>query len=174
VTGERPLVLATVGTDHHPFDRLLRWLHAWPQREIGDVDVLVQSGKSQSIRGLDCRPYLTVEELTAAVERAAVVVCHGGPATIMQARHAGHVPIVVPRRPELGEHVDGHQVRFASWMAKQGQIVVAATEASLHAALDHALDEPEAFRASPACVDEDDTCARFGKLVDELVRYRPR
>lgn len=165
------LVLVTVGTDHHPFDRLVRWAASWRRP---DVDVLVQSGTSTPVDGLDCRPFLTVDELDDAVARAAAVVCHGGPGTIMQARHAGRLPIVVPRRPELGEHVDGHQVRFAAWMAERGQIVVPATETDLHDTLDTALADPDSFRLRAGDGGVEEASARFGRMVDELVRYRPR
>ncbi len=52
-----------------------------------------------------------LEELLA---QATVVVCHGGPGTVTEARDAGHVPLCMPRDPELGEHVDDHQQRFAA------------------------------------------------------------
>ena len=32
-----PLLLVTVGTDHHPFDRLIRWADAWLAAEGGDI-----------------------------------------------------------------------------------------------------------------------------------------
>ena len=36
----------------------------------------------------------------------------------------GKVPIVVPRRPTLGEHVDGHQLRFVARMQEEGRCIV--------------------------------------------------
>ncbi|MGH3659367.1 MAG: glycosyltransferase, partial [Micromonosporaceae bacterium] len=38
-----PLVLVTVGTDHHPFDRLVGWADQWAA-DRGHVRVLVQHG----------------------------------------------------------------------------------------------------------------------------------
>jgi UDP-N-acetylglucosamine transferase subunit ALG13 len=170
--GERPLVLCTVGTDFHPFDRLIQWLGSW-QPAADEVDILVQSGTSRPVPGLRCRSYMTVEEMDAAIAVAVAVVCHGGPATIMQARHAGLVPLVVPRRPELGEHVDGHQLRFTSWMAKRAQVVCVESEVELHTALDKAVaSPPERFAATDAAVRE--VSERFGALVDGVAPYRPR
>jgi UDP-N-acetylglucosamine transferase subunit ALG13 len=160
-------VVVSVGTDHHPFDRLLAWMRSWPQPEA--VDVLVQTGETPPIEGLDCRAYLTPDELDAAMDRAIAVVCHGGPGTILQARHAGHLPVVVPRRSALGEHVDDHQVRFARWMADRGQVVVAEDEAALHAVLDAAVIDPSSRRITPDVDPQDDVAARFGDLVDVLV-----
>ena len=41
------------------------------------------------------------------------------------ARAGGHLPILVPRDPALGEHVDGHQMRFAGWVESKGLATVA-------------------------------------------------
>jgi len=35
----------------------------------------------------------------------------------------GKMPIVVPRRKEFGEHVDNHQVKFASMLAQKKRIL---------------------------------------------------
>lgn len=167
-----PLVLVTVGTDHHPFDRVVRWVASWPGQER--VRLVVQSGTSATVPGLDCRPQLPAGELDRLVAEAAVVVCHGGPGSVLQARAAGRLPIVVPRRPELGEHVDDHQVRFASWVADRGLAVVAHDEAALHAALDRALAEPAAFAVELDGTDRSEVAARFGDLVEALVRNAAR
>jgi UDP-N-acetylglucosamine transferase subunit ALG13 len=168
---DAPLVFVSVGTDHHPFDRLLQWMAAWD----GEARVLVQSGATAPVAGIECRDFLPAPEMDAVMAEAAAVVGHGGPGTIMQARAAGHLPIVVPRRPELGEHVDGHQVRFATWMAARGHVVVVETDEELHSTLDRVVAHPESFRLpSVADDDTDEISRRFGVLVDSLARYRPR
>ena len=164
------VVFVSVGTDHHPFDRLLAWVAAWD----GDADVLVQSGATTPLPGLECCDYLPAAEMDAVMAEAVAVVCHGGPGTIMQARAAGHLPVVVPRRPEHGEHVDGHQVRFATWMANKGHVVVADTADELHATLDRALADPMPFRVAGGPGGAEDVSRRFGALVDSVARYRPR
>ena len=67
------------------------------------------------------------------------MVTHGGPATIMEARAAGHLPVAVPRRPDLGEMVDGHQLRFARKLRAEGLAVVCETEEEFRSALDRAI-----------------------------------
>ena len=59
---------------------------------------------------------------------ARVVVCHGGPGTIMLAATLGKMPIVMPRSSALGEHVDDHQVAFCKRIAADGAILLATTE----------------------------------------------
>ena len=165
------MIFVSVGTDHHPFDRLLRWMAAWP----GEVRVVVQSGATTPVAGIECRDFMVAAEMDALMAEASAVVCHGGPGTIMQARAAGQLPIVVPRRPEHGEHVDGHQVRFAAWMSAKGHVVVADTAAELHATLDRALADPSSFRVATDVEDRvEQVSRRFGALVDSVVGYRPR
>src|SRR5205085_2078819 len=111
---------------------------------------------------------------TAAMRDAVAVVCHGGPATICQARAVGHVPIVVPRRSSLGEHVDDHQVRFGSWMADRGTITLVLSEVELREALDKALADPTSVRIPPGEEPGVDASALFGDLVDVVTRPRQR
>jgi UDP-N-acetylglucosamine transferase subunit ALG13 len=108
-------------------------------------------------------------DLHAALAAADAVVCHGGPATIADARQAGRVPIVLPRDPTLDEHVDDHQQRFARWMAERGQVELATSEPHLHKALDLAMVDPAAFRCDTGSAAVDVVAGRFGDLVDGLL-----
>ena len=162
------LALLTVGTDHHRFDRLIQWVEAWAVRNPAALEWVVQTGSSTPPRSLPSSMYLPQAALRTAMARAVAVVCGAGPATIMEARQAGIVPIVVPRRPELREHVDGHQVRFAPRVAESGQIVLAGTEQDLHGLLDRAVSDPAAFRAAGPAADGGEAVQRFATLVSGL------
>ncbi|MGB3763551.1 MAG: glycosyltransferase [Ornithinimicrobium sp.] len=117
------LVLAVLGTDHHPFDRLISWMDA-AATQHPDVRFVVQHGASRPPSVAEGADYLTHDLLVEMLAMADVVVCHGGPGTITDARGAGHRPICVPRDPALGEHVDGHQRRFASVVGPAGLVEV--------------------------------------------------
>jgi UDP-N-acetylglucosamine transferase subunit ALG13 len=171
---EAPLVVVTVGTDHHRFDRLIRWMDHWYSLQSGEIRVVAQTGTAQQSRVFRCEPYLAPGDLEEAVGAATAVVSHGGPATIMGVRSLGLMPIVVARDARLDEHVDDHQQRFARWLAARGEIVLATTKAELHGRLDAALADPAAFRLADGGVDVTKiTVDRFGALVDELLG-RPR
>ena len=125
------LVLALAGTDHHPFDRLVQWMDV-AARLRDDVRFVVQHGYSPVPQVAEGHSFLPHDQMVTLMQEAAVVVCHGGPGTIMDARQAGHVPLCVPRDPRLGEHVDGHQQRFASVVGEVGLVrVVPSLEALL-------------------------------------------
>ena len=173
--GELPLLLVTVGTDHHPFDRLVRWVDAWLAGHPGRLPCLMQTGTSAPPPGAaDWQAYLEYDALQEAMASAAAVVCHGGPGTILGARQVGAVPIVVPRQHRLGEHVDDHQVAFSRRLAAEGGgIHLAETEADLHRLLDRVAADPGAFRSGPEDRATATAVREFGRLVDGLVGDRP-
>jgi UDP-N-acetylglucosamine transferase subunit ALG13 len=161
-----PLVLVTVGTDHHPFDRLIGWIDRW--EPAASVRLVVQYGTAVPPRAAHGEPFLAPDEFAVLLETADAVVCSGGPGAIMEARAAGLRPIVVPRRSALGEHVDDHQRAFADFMAGRDLVTLADDELALVAALDAVAREARAYR-----IDQDDDGAtgivRIGELIDDLV-----
>jgi UDP-N-acetylglucosamine transferase subunit ALG13 len=164
----KPLLFVTVGTDHHPFDRLMGWLDAW--LESGGkrrVRCVVQHGTSIPPSHAEASEYLPYDAMCAAMQEAAAVVCHGGPATIMLAAHAGKVPIVVPRLRTLREHVDDHQLIFARRIAGGGTIALAETEDRFQALTERALAMPSA-PAVVASSSSADALRRFEEIIDEL------
>ena len=59
------------------------------------------------------------------MQKADIIITHGGPATFMSAITNGKKPIVVPRQEKFGEHVNDHQVDFARNVAKRmGTIIL--------------------------------------------------
>lgn len=116
------MIFVATGTHHQPFERLV----IAAERLAGALDepVVLQRGSAQSAAPR-CDDHVSVEpeRFVALLRDARVVVLHGGSSSFLQARALGRVPIVVPRRPEHGEHVDDHQVRFARSVMSQARVV---------------------------------------------------
>ena len=163
-----PLVFVTVGTDHHPFARLVDWIERWSHR-APDVRIMVQYGTAPAPQSVEGRAFVEPIEFRALLEEADAIVCSGGPGAIMETRAAGLRPIVVPRHASLGEHVDDHQRSFADFMAQRDLVTLADDEPALDAALDALLTDTDVHR-----IDRDATTAsgidRIGALIDDLVR----
>jgi len=168
--GRTARVLVTVGTDHHPFDRLIGWIDRWPS--AGNVDLVVQYGTAVPPRDGRGRAFLGPEEFADLLAHADAIVCSGGPGAVMEARAAGVLPIVVPRRASLGEHVDDHQRAFAQFMAGRELVTLADDAEELYCALDTVVYRPDAFHIDPTVV-RPAGITRIGRLIDDLVSGAP-
>lgn len=171
MTDAAPLVVCLLGTDHHPFTRLVGWCDALAARRP-DLEVLVQHGHSPAPATANGQAFLAKDELSAAVARAQVAITHGGPGLISDVRAAGLVPLVVARDPGRGEHVDGHQQRFVARVSAAGLVRALDTEDAFNAEVEQALESPRGSlidhaadaRRLAASVD------RFAALVEPLMR----
>lgn len=132
------LVLVMVGTHHRPFARLVEWADRLAEE---GHDVLVQYGTSPAPRLARGVPSLTRAQMDAYSPRVGALVCQGGPSLIMEWLRRSHLPIVVPRDPVLGEHIDQHQQLFADFMLQRGWVRRADDYAGLRAALALCLTE---------------------------------
>jgi UDP-N-acetylglucosamine transferase subunit ALG13 len=168
-----PTILVMVGTDYHPFPRLVTWTDAWfAEQRAGTVECLIQHGTTPPPLHASGRDYLTRADLDDTLRRAAVVVCHGGPSTIVETRRRGLKPIVLPRSGARGEHVDDHQCRFTAAMARRGMIHLVHDEDGLREALAEALRAPLVVSHDDEGCDPSVAAARLGLLVDRLVAAR--
>lgn len=166
-------MLALAGTDHHPFDRMVQWVDAAAIRHR-DVRFVIQHGVTRAPTVAEGHAFLGHNRLVALLAEASVVVCHGGPGLILEAREAGHVPVCVPRDPRLDEHVDRHQQRFAALVGEAGVVRTVLSVEAFHDELDIAL-----VRAPGAGVDtaarrlRDAARALAATELDRLIDVRP-
>ena len=113
------MIFATVGTHQDPFERMIAGLEALPN----PADLVVQYGYARPPKGVGrAVDFMPFEEMEANFAAAEAVITHAGVGSILCARRAGHLPIVVPRFTELGEHVDDHQVELTRALAERGEV----------------------------------------------------
>lgn len=121
-------IFVTVGTTEYGFERLITRL-----AEIipAHVDAVWQTGDTD-ISGLaiDGQKVMPAVELLAEIRKADVVVTHAGAGSLANCLDLGKVPVYVPRRGPLGEHVDDHQVQLATW-AHDKRLAITVDAASL-------------------------------------------
>jgi UDP-N-acetylglucosamine transferase subunit ALG13 len=174
-----PLVFVTVGTDHHPFARLMGWVDELVVELVDrGVTWFVQHGSSMPPQLAPAAAFLCRSEMDDMMRRACAVVAHGGPSTIMESRRYGRIPIVTPRRALLGEHVDDHQLRFARRLQSAGHVLLAESRDELLHELDGVLAEPRRGLVTETRTNAHDTSSRFDELVAPLLAQqrdtRPR
>ncbi|MBW4095328.1 MAG: hypothetical protein HIU81_08100 [Acidobacteria bacterium] len=162
-------IAVLVGTDRHPYTRIVDWADRWATDHPED-SVFVQHGFSQAPQVAQGRDFVTPQELSALLQGSTVAIMHGGPATISDARKAGHLPIVVPRDPQFGEHVDDHQQRFSRWAQERQLVTCIESTSELNAQLTQLSQTPTGTRLG---VDgENSELAQTAHRLQELLEQR--
>jgi UDP-N-acetylglucosamine transferase subunit ALG13 len=162
------LVVVSVGTDHHPFERLVTWSREWAIANP-TYRVVVQRGTVVAPEGVESHDLVPHDELRRLFASSTAVVSHGGPSTVMDARMAGRLPIVVPRDDSLGEHIDDHQMRFARHLARHGLARCATTRDEFFALLAEAIARPQEFRIARQELEAASGVVKLGGVLDELL-----
>ena len=125
------MIFLTVGTVL-PFDRLVKAVDEAVKAGLAGGEVFAQIGAG----GYRPRHMDWVETLDRAAfedyaDRADRLVGHAGIGTIVAALGARKPLLVMPRRAELGEHVNDHQLYTAREFASRGHILSAGDESEI-------------------------------------------
>jgi UDP-N-acetylglucosamine transferase subunit ALG13 len=129
------MIFITVGAQM-PFDRLVRTVDEWAARH-GRDDVFAQVGPTDfRPRYIRFEKFLDPAAFLQKVRAASVVVAHAGMGSILTALEHSKPILVMPRRGNLMETRNDHQVATAEQFKKQGRVVVAMDENELDAQLE--------------------------------------
>ncbi|MCZ3387541.1 MAG: sulfotransferase [Actinomycetia bacterium] len=158
-------ILVTVGTDFHPFGRLVSWADGFAARHP-EHEVFIQYGAARPPVNGERARLLDHAQLQTEIARADAVVCHGGPATITDIRRSGLVPVCVARDPSYHEHIDEHQLRFVQRVAGAGIVVAAPNVDALDALVGQALTR--SHDASAQGLTAPSGVRRVGELIAAL------
>ena len=120
------MIFVTVGTHEQPFNRLVQYMDEMKKNNQIEDEIVIQSGYStyepQCCTWQKLYPY---QQMLNFVEKARIVITHGGPSSFIMPLQMGKTPIVVPRKADFGEHVNNHQVDFSKAVAERmGTIIV--------------------------------------------------
>jgi len=133
------MILVTVGTQL-PFDRMIRTIDAWAARRTR-ADVFAQIGPTDyRPQNIEFVPFLDADVCRKLIATCDAVVSHAGMGSILTALEMGKPIVVMPRRAELGEHRNDHQVATVRRLTVHGRIFAAMDEHQLVERLEH-LDE---------------------------------
>jgi UDP-N-acetylglucosamine--N-acetylmuramyl-(pentapeptide) pyrophosphoryl-undecaprenol N-acetylglucosamine transferase len=111
-------VVVTLGASSYDFGRLIKSLRGVLP---SDAEVLWQTGHTDVSKfDIDATEFLPSTDLADAMRAADLVVAHAGVGSALAALHAGHAPLLIPRRKQYGEHVDDHQIQIARHLMQRG------------------------------------------------------
>lgn len=165
------MIFVTVGTHEQQFDRLIKHVDDLKKESIIDEEVIVQTGYSTySPKYCEWKDFYTYSEMLDFINKARIVITHGGPSSFITPLQIGKVPIVVPRQKKYNEHVNNHQVEFASEVMKRlGSIIVITDINKLkNTIMDYEIISRD-MKYNNVC-NNGSFCCRLEKIVDSLFK----
>lgn len=128
--GDSAVIFVTVGAQM-PFDRLVSTVDRWA-KENGRDDVFAQIGQSEyQPSNIQWTNFLEPEEFKRKYGAAKVIVAHAGTGSIITALQFGKPILVIPRRANLRETRNDHQVATAEQFRRFDSVAVAWDEREL-------------------------------------------
>jgi UDP-N-acetylglucosamine transferase subunit ALG13 len=132
------MIFVTVGSQA-PFDRLIQGVEQWA-RSRARFDVFAQIASSNLQPGhIKFTQFLEPADFSRAMQESSLIVAHAGMGSIISALELGKPIVVMPRRADLRETRNDHQIATAKRFGEQERIIVASDERDLPARLDYAV-----------------------------------
>jgi UDP-N-acetylglucosamine transferase subunit ALG13 len=151
------MIFATVGAQM-PFDRLIQALDVWAA-ENPDVDIFAQIGDTTfTPQHMPFVKWMAPEAFEPAFAEADLVVAHAGMGTIITALELHKPLLVMPRRGELGETRNDHQVATARRLSEMGVVQAAMNEQELGGCLSRMRAARPVPAGAAGCWHRHDSC----------------
>jgi len=148
------LIFVTVGTQL-PFPRLIGHMVEWAQYH--SEHVVLQTGDAIACQGCEAYSSLSSSQFHTCMKDARIVVSHAGIGSIIATKAAGKPIILVPRRADLGEHRNDHQLATAAAFGENSGLRVAWEVQHVSTLLDRVI-EPPVTECNP----------RYDRLVERI------
>ena len=124
------MIFVTVGAQM-PFDRLVKVVDQWAgENERGDVFAQIGLSEYHPLN-IQSAQFLTPKEFKCMYETAKVIVAHAGTGSIITALQLGKPILIMPRRANLRETRNDHQVATSEQFRRFDSVVVAWNEKEL-------------------------------------------
>lgn len=114
------MIFVTVGTHEQPFNRLVKAVDDLKLSGKITDSVFIQTGYSTYVpKACEYKDFITMNQMSDYMQRARVIITHGGPSSFIMALQLNKIPIVVPRMAKFNEHVNDHQVTFCNELVER-------------------------------------------------------
>ena len=118
------MILVTLGTQDKNFVRLLEKIDQLINNGLIKDKVIVQAGftkyNSENMEIFDLIPQ---EEFNDLMDKADIIITHGGVGNIISALEKNKKVIAVPRLAKYGEHINDHQTQIIAKFNALGYII---------------------------------------------------
>lgn len=114
------MIFVMLGTQDKPFNRLL---DAIDKLDINE-EIIIQAGHTKyESNHLNIFDFVDNDTFNDLLDKASLIITHGGVGNIMQALNKNKKVIAVSRLSKYGEHQNDHQLEIISNFTKQGYIL---------------------------------------------------
>ncbi len=118
------MILVTLGTQDKQFTRLLDCVEEAIEKGIIQEEVIAQIGQTPyQSRNMKCFSFLDSADFDAYLEKARVVISHGGVGTISKAVSLLKPVIACPRLEKYGAHHNDHQIQIIEKLSEAGSLI---------------------------------------------------
>lgn len=117
------MVLVLLGTQNNDFTRLLKAVQENIDNKLIEDEVVVQAGFTKfDSKDMKIFDFIDKEKLFELIDKADLIITHGGVGSIIASLKKGKKVIVVPRQKKYGEHVNNHQLQIAKKFEQDGYV----------------------------------------------------
>lgn len=115
------MIFVTVGTHEQPFNRLVKAVDDLKMSGKITDSVFIQTGYSTYVpKACEYKDFISMNQMNEYMEKANIIITHGGPSSFIMTLQHNKVPIVVPRLSKFNEHVNNHQLIFCNELFARG------------------------------------------------------
>lgn len=143
------MILVLLGTQDNSFHRLLDKIQEMVDKKVITEKVIVQAGRTKyESKDMEIYSLMSEDKLKELMEKANLVITHGGVGSIVMALKMGKKVIAVPRLSAFGEHINDHQIQIIDSFDKQGFLIGLTEVDEMENALEKVKDfKPKKFKS---------------------------
>ncbi|MGM7721719.1 PssE/Cps14G family polysaccharide biosynthesis glycosyltransferase [Metabacillus sp. Hm71] len=117
------MIFITLGTQRFPFNRIIDQVKELRKTYKGDI--VIQSGYTTcELNGVTSQSFMDSDLFINNINKADIIITHGGTSSIIKSLEAQKKVIAVPRLAKFKEHVDDHQLDICLTFEKKGYLTV--------------------------------------------------
>ena len=118
------MIFVTLGTQDKSFKRLLKIIDKAIEEKIIKEKVIVQAGCTKyKSNNMEILKLISIEDMDKYIDKANLIICHGGVGTIINALKHNKKIIACPRLSKYKEHQNDHQLQIVNAFSKEGYIL---------------------------------------------------
>ena len=118
------MILVLLGTQNNSFFRLLDKIEDCINNKLINEEVFFQAGyTSYTSNNMKILDFISETELNKLVEKANLIITHGGVGSIINSLKLNKKVIAVSRLAKYNEHVNDHQTQIVKSFNDQGYII---------------------------------------------------